>query len=46
MLFLFKGEIMSKQEFNDWIEDLKSQGYDEQEIEEIIENYLNQSNED
>lgn len=37
---------MSKQEFNDWIEDLKSQGYDEQEIEEIIENYLNQSNED
>jgi len=46
MLFLFEGEIMSKQEFNEWIEDLKSQGYDEQEIEEIIENYLNQSNED
>lgn len=33
---------MTKQEFNEWVEELKSQGYNEQEIEEIIEDYLNQ----
>lgn len=31
---------MSKAEFLAWIEDLKAQGYDDEEIDNIIEAYL------
>jgi len=33
---------MSKQEFQEWIKSLEEQGYDDAEIESIIQDYLDQ----
>lgn len=37
---------MSKQDYLDWIESLKAEGYSDEEIEEIIQRYLEQSIDD
>lgn len=40
------GEYMNKQEYLEWIKELESQGLDADEIEQIIQDYLEQSCED